>query len=68
MKVENSQKWQNALLRFKTNRQTVMQEATQTNPPTYTFAENGTGTILFYQNYGPLFYNQSTLRSPIAKI
>lgn len=30
----------------------------------FTFEENGTGTILFYQNYCPLFYKQKQLDRP----
>ena len=34
----------------------------------FTFEEHGTGTILLYQNYSPLFYKGSKLERPIYQV
>ena len=68
MEADNSQAWIPRILKADKIVPSNEKDSSVKHSFTHTFEEHGTGTILLYQNYCPLFYQQKKLEQELQTI
>ena len=68
MEADNSEAWVPRILKAQNRVESNKKDAQARHSFSHTFEEHGTGTILLYQNYCPLFYQQKKLEQELQAI